>query len=123
MGWPAWRPWLAITFAAAGCTAVLPPALYPSPPPVPIASGSTSFARQVVPILRQHCAACHVPDKPAPVLFEADGAPRYADARNRLDDMIRVVKKRSMPPAGQPAMSADEIQVLEAWQKAGAPDN
>lgn len=114
-----WQAALVLALVAGGCTAVLPPALYPLP--ASGTGGGPSYAKEVVPILRAHCAKCHVPGNPGPALFEADGTSRYDETRNRLDDLVRSIKKKQMPPAPAVALSDEERAILEAWQRAGAP--
>lgn len=76
-------------------------------------------------ILKTHCAACHGPGGPSfdildhatltgphPVPFAKPGG---------RSQIIEFLEDGSMPPAGKPRPSPEEIGVLKAWIAAGAP--
>lgn len=77
-------------------------------------------------VLYKHCADCHRPGQAAPFpLLD------YGDASRRARQIAEVTRRRYMPPwkasspvgafHGERRLSAQEIAVLEAWAKAGAP--
>ena len=130
-------PWLLATaLMIAGCSSA------PTPPatqqlqdgPVtkgPAAGGggtddvTVSFKTQVVPILKDHCAKCHVAGNPnVPfTMFDADGNPQQATVAFRITDMIAAVRAKKMPKDKPGSVSEQELGILEAWNAQGAPDN
>jgi mono/diheme cytochrome c family protein len=88
--------------------------------------GAPTYYRDVLPILREHCEACHRTGGIAPMSFETyEKAGRYADA-------IRfATQNKSMPPwfaeptvgrfANDPSLSSEEIATIAAWAAAKAP--
>ena len=113
---------LAGSLALAGCTAVLPPALYPEAGET-AAAPSVSFRADVAPVLERRCAGCHVPDKTPPQLLAADGKARYDVVRVAIDDVVRSSRDGRMPPVAPDAVPAAELAALRAWREAGTPDN
>ena len=85
-----------------------------------------TFYRDVLPILQQHCQACHRARGIAPMTFETFQLTRtYADA-------IRVsTENRTMPPwfaekgigkfSNDPSLNETEMATLAAWADAKAP--
>lgn len=110
---------------AGGCTAVLPPAFHTASPAASLPTGGApSFRNDVVPVLRQHCAACHGPAGPGPfAMFDDQGNPRYEVIRARMPDMIGAVRQGRMPLGRPGAVPSPQVETLEAWQRAGAPEN
>jgi hypothetical protein len=91
-----------------------------------LSKGTPTYYRDVLPILRGHCEACHRTGAIAPMSFES-----YAEAR-RYADAIRVAtQNKSMPPwfavagigrfSNDPSLSGEEIATLAAWAAAKAP--
>jgi len=92
----------------------------------PRAAGTPAFYRDVLPILQQHCQACHRPGEIAPMPFVTYDQTRPF-ARAIADD----ARNRKMPPwfadprvghfSNDPSLSAEEINTLAAWAEANAP--
>src|SRR5687767_13086119 len=79
-----------------------------------------TFARDVAPILRTHCANCHRPGQIAPFSLLT-----YEDVRPRAKQIADVTRSRSMPPwkpepghgrfIGERRMSEAEIATIQSW--------
>jgi len=90
------------------------------------AAGSPEFNRDVLPILRNHCQACHRPGEIAPMPLIT-----YADIRPWAKAIREAVTLRRMPPwfadpqfghfSNDPSLSAAEIATIQSWVEAGAP--
>lgn len=113
---------VALGAVLAGCTAVLPPALYPTDAG-PAGLASVSFRADVAPVLERRCAGCHKPDGTPPALLDAAGRARYDVLRVAIDDVVRTIRDGRMPPGAPTTVTADELATLRAWRAAGAPDN
>ncbi|MEM8711355.1 MAG: DUF1553 domain-containing protein [Planctomycetota bacterium] len=96
----------------------------------PGSGGDVDFARDVRPILTEHCTACHGPDAAA---RKADLRLDVSDVERRSDlfggtapeIVYRITEADDfelMPPPehGKP-LAADEVETLVAWIEAGAP--
>ena len=97
------------------------------------AAGAVDYARDVAPILRTRCAACHNDaDREGDFSVETFAALRKGgdkgetirpgDASGSL--LVRLVEgtaKPSMPPKEEPRVPADEVEVLRRWITEGAP--
>ncbi|MGL4420759.1 MAG: ascorbate-dependent monooxygenase, partial [Gemmataceae bacterium] len=97
-----------------------------------LASGTASalapptFAREVAPILYEHCTSCHRPNEVGPFSLIS-----YDDARKRSRQIAAVTGERVMPPwkpaAGHEIfsnarkLSEAQIRTLALWAEAGAP--
>lgn len=110
---------MGVTVAAlAACGGSRPPA--PAGPP-------PTWARDVAPILYAKCVACHRDGELAPFPLV-----RYADARMWSDSIAIETKARVMPPwlpepaspefMGVRRLTDAEIDVLQRWHAAGAPE-
>ena len=86
---------------------------------------STTFYRDVLPVLQKHCQSCHRPGEMAfPLMSYDQAAPRARAIRDSI-----VAKK--MPPwfadpgyghfANDPSLSPIEIKALTTWAESGAP--
>ena len=94
-------------------------------PPAPAAAEPT-FARDVAPILFEHCASCHRPGDIAPMALLS-----YEEVRPWARSIRDKVVSREMPPwhAGPDgvairnvrALSQEAIDTVAAWVDAGAP--
>jgi tetratricopeptide (TPR) repeat protein len=90
-------------------------------------SERVTFTKDIAPILFERCGTCHHPDGVAPFSLLT-----YADARRRASLIATVTKRRLMPPwksepgygdfIGQPHLSAADIDVIQQWAAAGAPE-
>lgn len=83
-------------------------------------AATPSFANVVFPIMQTFCATsgCHVSGGSAPFIIASydDVEPRAAIIKSR-------VAARTMPSAGSPALSNDQIASIVAWVDGGAPNN
>src|SRR5581483_5441125 len=85
-----------------------------------------SFYNDVLPILQQHCQACHRPGEIAPTSFVT-----YHETRKWAPAIAAVTRARQMPPwfadpkygkfSNDPSLTAAEIETLSRWAAAGAP--
>jgi hypothetical protein len=90
------------------------------------ASTTSTFYRDIQPILRQHCQACHHRGGIAPMSFET-----YEDARRYANIIRNVTQERAMPPSfaiplaghvsNDPSLTAEQISELAAWASLKAP--
>jgi len=91
------------------------------------AAAHPTFARDVAPILFEHCAPCHHPGGAGP--FSLLG---YADARKRARQIGKVTTRRYMPPwlpepghgrfVGENRLTDGQIATLAEWAQSGAPE-
>lgn len=91
-----------------------------------LSSTPPTFHEDVQPILQAKCATCHRPGEVAPFSLLT-----YEDAAKRARQIGRVTGSRFMPPWKPVAgwgefrdvrrLSDAELQVLQAWNEAGAP--
>jgi Flp pilus assembly protein TadD len=91
------------------------------------AAAHPTFARDVAPILFEHCAPCHHPGGAGP--FSLLG---YADARKRARQIGKVTTRRYMPPwlpepghgrfLGENRLTDGQIATLAAWAQSGAAE-
>lgn len=85
-----------------------------------------TWARDVEPILYEHCATCHRPGEVAPFpLLSVD------DAVDHAEQIVEVTRARLMPPwlaepsdppfLGARRLTDEQIELLARWARAGAP--
>lgn len=89
-------------------------------------SSAPTFYKNVLPILQQHCQACHRAGEIAPMPLVT-----YAQTRRFAAQIKHNVTRRIMPPwfadpccghfSNDPSLTAQEIAALAAWADAGAP--
>lgn len=104
-------------FILAGCCTLLPAAV--------VQAASPDFTRDIQPILKQHCYACHGSQVQMKHLRLDD--PQVAaraiqpgdSAHSRLIDMVTGKEGKFMPPSG-PHLKDTEIATLRAWIDSGA---
>jgi mono/diheme cytochrome c family protein len=94
-------------------------------PPVPTALTSTTFHRDVEPILQKRCQGCHRPGEVAPMSFLA-----FHEVRPWAKAIRRVILEKKMPPWGADphygkfsndrSLSQPEIDTLLSWVAGGA---
>ncbi len=99
--------------------------LFQSAAPTPQKTPAT-FYKDVLPILQQHCQACHRPNEIAPLPLVT-----YDQARDWADQIRDAVRSRKMPPwfadpccghfSDDPSLTAEEIASITAWANAKAP--
>ena len=90
----------------------------------PPRSGLVVFTEHVAPILFEHCASCHRPGAGAPFALQS-----YRQARRRARMIVRVTKRRFMPPwhpveghgkfEGAARLTESQIKTLEQWVEDG----
>jgi tetratricopeptide (TPR) repeat protein len=88
---------------------------------------AVTFAKDVAPILFERCGGCHHPGGVAPFSLLT-----YASARQRATQIGAVTRTRYMPPwkseprdgefVGQRHLTDAEIDILQRWVDAGAPE-
>lgn len=86
-----------------------------------------TFARDIAPLVRARCTSCHQPDGDAPFPLVT-----YADVRHRARQIAEVTAKRYMPPwkpdtdspafVGARRLTSAEIELIDRWVAAGAPE-
>jgi len=91
------------------------------------AIGPVTFAKDVAPILFEHCAQCHHPNGSAPFSLLT-----YAAAKQHATQIARVAKTRVMPPwksepgygdfIGHRPLTDGQIEVLQQWVADGAAE-
>ena len=91
------------------------------------AADEVVYTRDVAPILLRSCAQCHRPGEIAPMSLLS-----YAETRPWAKSIQKAVTSREMPPwfadeahgtfANDPSLSAGEIQTINRWVLAGAPE-
>ena len=109
------------------CAAMLGSCSYAAPD-ITSVPANPSYARDVRPLLADHCLLCHSspPDRGAPRTFRLDvysDTGQVAGAQSFAADVVAQVQSRHMPPG---AKSGDGVgpngqKLLESWLAAGAP--
>jgi tetratricopeptide (TPR) repeat protein/mono/diheme cytochrome c family protein len=90
--------------------------------------GPITFAKDVAPIIFQHCARCHRPGETAPFSLLT-----YADVRRHSQQIVELTESRQMPPwkpaggfggpyVGERRLTNEEIATLAAWVAEGASE-
>jgi tetratricopeptide (TPR) repeat protein/mono/diheme cytochrome c family protein len=89
-----------------------------------VVSAAPTFARDVAPILFEHCAGCHQVDGSAPFSLIT-----FQEVRPRAAAIVQAISSHSMPPwkpdrsaafIGERLLSDREIDVLRRWEQNGA---
>jgi hypothetical protein len=85
-----------------------------------------TFYKDVLPILQGHCQVCHRAGGIAPMAFE-----KYEETRRFAGAIQTSTGNRTMPPwfavkgigkfSNDPSLSDEQIAILAAWARAGAP--
>jgi tetratricopeptide (TPR) repeat protein len=91
------------------------------------AFGQVTFNKDIAPIVFSRCSQCHHPEGSAPFSLLS-----YQAARQHATQMALVTKDRLMPPwnaessfgqfAGLHTLRNDEIDLIQRWAQAGAPE-
>ncbi len=86
-----------------------------------------TFHSDIAPIVERSCAGCHRPGEAAPFPLLS-----YADVRKRARQIAQVTADRFMPPwlpsqegvplRGDRSLSDEEIETIQRWAAAGAPE-
>jgi len=85
------------------------------------------YNRDVFPLLRDHCASCHVPDGPAPMSLMTYGA-AMPWAQSIRDELTAgrmppwPVDPTSPPVKGVHPISSHDIDVIVVWAAGGTPE-
>lgn len=100
-------------------------------PTLPLAAQEVDFAHQVVPILRNHCAECHMGEARKgglsmntrqSLLAGSEYGPAVIEGKSGQSPMIELVmsedKVDRMPPKG-PRVSPEDIEILRRWIDGG----
>ncbi len=87
---------------------------------------ATTFYKDVLPILQDHCQQCHRPGQIAPFSLVT-----YPQAEAKAKAMAQMVRAKKMPPwfadpkyghfANDPSLTTEQIETIAAWAEAGAP--
>ena len=87
-------------------------------------SAKVSFGKDVVPVLRRHCAECHTGSCGNGVaFFDAAGYPTHRAVERHAGQILLSLQTGRMP-AGRPyAIPSDQFRLLDVWAASGAPDN
>ena len=127
-----------VVLSACGATTAPASTLYPAYPnsdsaypDSAAASGSASFAKDVLPIFESSCFSCHGGDKTekglnlktyaSVMLGSQNGAVVTAgDAGNSL--LFKLVSSGKMPKRGA-KLTAEQLDVIKNWINSGAPNN
>lgn len=86
-----------------------------------------TFSRHIAPIVFERCAPCHRPGQGAPFTLLS-----YADVKPKAERIGRATSTRHMPPwlpdpidpgfVGERRLSTEQIDLIQRWIKAGAPE-
>jgi mono/diheme cytochrome c family protein len=85
-----------------------------------------TFYKDVLPLLQDHCQACHRPDGIGPMPLVT-----YDQVRAKATKIAEMVQSRHMPPwfadphyghfSNDPSLTPEQIETLASWLEAGAP--
>jgi peroxiredoxin len=98
----------------------------PGTRPTPSTTGKVTYYRDVLPILQEHCQACHRPGDVGPFSLMT-----YRQAVNWAGDIKEYTRDRKMPPwkpvdgvafHGERKLSDREIATLAEWVDGGTPE-
>jgi hypothetical protein len=88
------------------------------------AAHKLTFAKDVAPIVFNHCAGCHRPGQPGPFNLLT-----YDDVKKRAKQIAEVVEKRFMPPwlperghgefLGERSLTSEQISIIRRWMAEG----
>jgi hypothetical protein len=90
------------------------------------AQPSSSFYKDVLPLLEQHCQSCHRAGEIAPFALVT-----YQDAKPWAQEILQAIQDRKMPPwfadpccghfANDPSLTPQQLTTVADWVKADAP--
>ena len=88
---------------------------------------TVTFTKNIAPIIYNRCTGCHRPEQPGPFNLIT-----YEDVKKRAQQIADIVANHYMPPwppeaghaefVGARTVPPDEIELLQEWVKAGAPE-
>ncbi len=93
-------------------------------------STPVDFERDVWPVVAVHCSACHGEHEPKggldlrtvnSMLRGGESGPALVKSDAEASLLLKRVVDGEMPPAGERKLSANAIEVVRAWIRAGAP--
>jgi len=97
------------------------------PPSHPANSSQTTFYKNILPILQDHCQACHRPGEVAPMPLVT-----YKDVKPWAASIRMAVEAKTMPPwfadprygkfSNDPSLTTEQIATIAKWVDAGAPE-
>jgi hypothetical protein len=92
----------------------------PAPPP-PLPTVTTSFGRDILPMMTASCAPCHFPGGSKKMLDT------YAAVNANAGDVLSRVSLdpadvKFMPKGKKPAFTADQISKFKTWMAEGKPE-
>jgi len=89
-------------------------------------SSAPTFYRDVLPILQDHCQACHREGEIGPMPFV-----RYEQSKKWAQPIAEAVRSKKMPPwfadprfghfSDDPSLTPQQVETLSAWADANAP--
>src|SRR5881397_1804842 len=92
-----------------------------------VVASPVTYTKDIAPLVADRCAMCHHPGGAAPFSLLT-----YADVKRRATQIAGVTRKRFMPPwkadpengpfVGQHPLSDAEIDRIQQWVAAGAPE-
>jgi tetratricopeptide (TPR) repeat protein len=110
-----------VAVAAAGCGEPSTGDYTPRPP------GELTYRKDIAPVIREQCAACHHAGESAPLELVT-----YGDVKDQAAQVVSAVEDGSMPPwlpergygefSGARGLSADEIGMIKQWADEGASE-
>lgn len=131
----AFAPFFLALAALVGCAVQAPPSESPHAHHHPQAGGETfvaggealvSFKRDVVPVLRLHCAGCHTAptaEADAVALFDAAGNPDHAVVQAHIGQMLLELQTGRMPMGEPYSVPPEQFRLLDVWGASGTPEN
>ena len=96
----------------------------PAPPDSPI-----TFAAEIAPLLKSKCWRCHGPETQkgelalhTPVMIQkgSESGPVIVAGKSAESRLFEVIQHGEMPPEGQGALSAAEVDLVKRWIDSGA---
>lgn len=92
-----------------------------------MAAQPPEFVRDIQPLLQSHCGSCHDGsersgglDLGAGLVRGGESGPVLVPGQPDESLLLQLVSSNAMPPAGEPRLSAEQIDLLRRWIAAGA---